>query len=250
MHDLQRRLPRQLTAGAVEVRHGNPQPVRQILDLDVLAISLFHQLNKAVEVFPGPLRSRHGGATLDHLAADPHHDHADQRMHEHFPRRLMAGVFVLQGAEQAVEVLGVLACRVAFGLGQGIDRLPQLHLQVGDQRRGQGHDKPFHVLGKAKAVHRQRWQDLDRRLHQLRSLAFDFKLCLTFEYEEQLAQVSMAVRFDFPMMFATAFGNGFTVQQVRGRPIQAFTVELEHWNRRQVRLVHHFNPGLGVDGGR
>ncbi|MNN89818.1 hypothetical protein D3C81_2076870 [compost metagenome] len=78
MHDLQRRLPRQLTAGAIEVGYGNPQPVRQVLDLDVLAIGLFHQLNKAIEVFPGPLRSRHGGAPLDHLAADPHHDHADQ----------------------------------------------------------------------------------------------------------------------------------------------------------------------------
>ena len=99
-------------------------------------------------------------------------------------------------------------------------------------------------------MHRQRWQDLDRRLRQLRTFAFDFKLCLTFEYEEQLAQIGVAVGFDLPLMFAAAFGDGFTVQQVRGRPIQAFTVELEHWNRRQVRLVHHFNPGLGVDDGR
>ncbi|MNG26326.1 hypothetical protein D3C84_1113020 [compost metagenome] len=58
---------------------------------------------------------------------------------------------------------------------------------MGDQRRGQGHDKALHVFAKAKAMNRQRWQDLDPRFHQLRTLAFDFKLCLTFEYEEQLA---------------------------------------------------------------
>ncbi|MNG30296.1 hypothetical protein D3C84_1158910 [compost metagenome] len=75
-------------------------------------------------------------------------------MHEHFPRRLMAGVLVLQRTEQAVEVLAVLTRRVAFGLGQGVHRMPQLLLQMGDQWRGEGHDKPLDILGKTKPVHR------------------------------------------------------------------------------------------------
>ncbi|MNY76547.1 hypothetical protein D3C86_2161650 [compost metagenome] len=52
--------------------------MRQVLDLDVLAVGFFHQLNKTVEVFPGPLRPLAGAAALKHLTAHPHHDHADQ----------------------------------------------------------------------------------------------------------------------------------------------------------------------------
>ncbi len=68
----------------------------EVFDLDVLAVSLFHQLNETVEVFALALRALAGLMPNDRLAADPDHDHADQRMHEHFPRRLMAVVLGLQ----------------------------------------------------------------------------------------------------------------------------------------------------------
>ncbi|MNI62718.1 hypothetical protein D3C73_1180490 [compost metagenome] len=99
----------------------------------------------------------------------------------------MPGVFGLQGKEQAIEVVAVRARRVTVRLAQGIDRVPQLRLQVGDQRRRQGHDKPFDILGKTITMNGQWRQDQHRLLAQLCAIAFDFKLCLTFEYEEQLA---------------------------------------------------------------
>ncbi|MNL68280.1 hypothetical protein D3C87_1929820 [compost metagenome] len=74
-------------------------------------------------------------------------------MHEHFPRRLVAGVFVLQRTEQAVQVLGVSAGRIAFRLGQRIHRMPELRLKMGDQRRGQGDHESFDILGKTETVH-------------------------------------------------------------------------------------------------
>lgn len=75
-------------------------------------------------------------------------------MHEHFPGWLMTGVLALQRRKQTVEVLAVLARRVTFGLRQGVHRIAQLHLQMGNQRRGQGHDKAFDILGKTITVHR------------------------------------------------------------------------------------------------
>ena len=72
-------------------------------------------------------------------------------------------------------------------LRQRVHRVAQLRLQVMDQRRCESNDEPFNVLGKAKAMHLQRRQDLNRGCFELGALAFDFKLCLTFENEEQLA---------------------------------------------------------------
>lgn len=95
---------------------------------------------------------------------------------------------------------------------------------------------------------RQRWQDLDTRLVKSGQLAFDFEFCLAFEYKQQLAEISMAVGFDFPLVFAAALGDGFAMQQVRRRPVQTVTVEFEYRNRRKGRLVHNVSPGLSGTG--
>ncbi|BAO64174.1 hypothetical protein PPC_4827 [Pseudomonas protegens Cab57] len=50
------------------------------------------------------------------------------------------------------------------------------------------------------------------------------------------------------MVLAAALADGLAMKQVRGRPVQALAIELEHRNRRKGRLVHHYSPGLSVTG--
>jgi hypothetical protein len=60
-------------------------------------------------------------------------------------------------------------------------------------------------------MHAQRRQYLQRRLVQCGALTFDFQLCLAFVHEQQLAQIRVPVGLDFPLVFPTPPGNGFTV---------------------------------------
>jgi hypothetical protein len=71
----------------------------------VSGVVLFHKLSETSEILAAS-----GGAwmaTLDGLAADPHQQHADQRVHHHVSCRLLIGVFGLQAGELAVEVVTV-----------------------------------------------------------------------------------------------------------------------------------------------
>ena len=90
---------------------------------------------------------------LNGLAADPYQQHADQRVHHHVPRRLIAGVLVLQARKEAVEVVTVVAGGIAAQGVQAIQRRAQLPLQMRHQRRGQGDHKAFDVFGKPKTMH-------------------------------------------------------------------------------------------------
>ncbi len=58
--------------------------------------------------------------------------------------------------KQTVQVFRILARRIVLGLRQSMHRIAQLRLQVVDQRIGEGNDETFDVLGKTKAMHRQR----------------------------------------------------------------------------------------------
>ena len=71
----------------------------QVFDFWVLAIMLLYQLGEPAEVFAAPRCP--WMATLDGLAADPHQQYADQGVHHHVSRRLVAGVLLLQARKQA-----------------------------------------------------------------------------------------------------------------------------------------------------
>ncbi|MNE65766.1 hypothetical protein D3C80_1612730 [compost metagenome] len=105
-------------------------------------------------------------------------------MHEHFTRGLMPGVLILQGTEQAVQVIGFGAGRVAGGLRQCIHRVAELRLKVSHQRCRQCHHETFNVFMEAKTMHGQWRQDLDRGLVEQGALAFDLQLRLAFEYKQ------------------------------------------------------------------
>ena len=130
------------------------------------------------------------------------------------------------------------ACRITFGLGQGVHRVAQLRLKMGDQRRGKGHDKPFDVLKNEPCT-----DSGGRTGLPVRSIAY---VCLRFQALPDLNTKSTGTNRRawglISIVFAAAF-EMVTVQQVWvANPASPRAGSLES---KVGQLVHHFNQAWG-----
>ncbi|MCY1233087.1 hypothetical protein D9M72_456080 [compost metagenome] len=108
-----------------------------------------------------------------------------------------------------------------------------MRFQLLHQGRPQRQHVPLDALGELETVNAEWRGDLDRGFEDVAAPSFHFHHRLAALHIEQLEQVGVAVRLDFPVVQAAAFRNGFAVQQVGGRPGLVLAIKLEYgdaWN--------------------
>lgn len=159
-------------------------------------------------------------------------------MEHHIPTRLQSLIFPQQSRKQRREVSTVSAGQIERRVGQNIMSRAGLSLQLSNERSGERYHVTVDVFRETKPVDALRWDDLQGRFAHQELLPLNINVGLPLANVEQLAQISVPMGLNFPMVEPTAFRNGLAMQQVGGRPTLALSVQLEYRDASQHRLDH------------
>ncbi len=160
-----------------------------------------------------------------------HRQRLDQGVEQHAAVPCRPSIFPVDMLHQCLQsVSGVGQCGDARAAPDpaGVRHDP---LEVADQWCRQGQDVALDVRGEGKAVNgERRYQDQQRGGPSLPTV-FQLQFDLARLQQQQVSQVDVAVGMDAPIVKPTAFGDGFAVQQVGGRPATGFPVKGKGGNR-------------------